>query len=318
MHTLITVVLFLLGVLLIVKGGDWFVDAATWMAEVTGIPKFIVGATIVSLATTLPELIVSALASLEGKVDMAIGNAVGSVIANTGLILAISLLFMAGPVARRQFNGKALLLIAATPALWLGCRSGRLTLMGSALVFVIFVAYIVENIIKTREIVAYDATGAMEATTADKADLPKNLVLFVAGTVGIVVGARLLVDNGSELARILGVPENIIALTFVAIGTSLPELVTTVTAIVKKQSSLSVGNIVGANIIDMTMILPVCAALSGGALTVGAQTIAIDLPAALIVSLIALVPPMFTQRFYKWQGAALLAAYAGYLAIILV
>ena len=301
MHTLITVVLFLLGVLLIVKGGDWFVDAATWMAEVTGIPKFIVGATIVSLATTLPELIVSALASLEGKVDMAIGNAVGSVIANTGLILAISLLF-----------------IAATPALWLGCRTGRLTLMGSVLVFVIFVAYIVENIIKTREIVAYDATGAMEATTADKADLPKNLVLFVAGTVGIVVGARLLVDNGSELARILGVPENIIALTFVAIGTSLPELVTTVTAIVKKQSSLSVGNVVGANIIDMTMILPVCAALSGGTLTVGAQTIAIDLPAALLISLIALVPPMFTQRFYKWQGAALLAAYAGYLAIILV
>lgn len=317
MHLLITALLFALGVLLIVKGGDWFVDAATWMAEITGIPKFIIGATIVSLATTLPELIVSAMASLDGKVDMAIGNAVGSVIANTGLILAISLIAMAGRVAKRQFNVKACLLIIACVALWLGCRSGGLTLPDSVLVGIVFLAYIIENIVKTREIVADDVTGVAAATTAQKSELPVQLFHFVAGTIGIVVGARLLVDNGSELARILGVPENIIALTFVAIGTSLPELVTTLTAIIKRQSSLSVGNIVGANIIDMTMILPVCAALSGGTLPVGAQTIAIDLPAALTVSLVALVPPLITERFYRWQGFALLAVYAAYLAIIL-
>ena len=318
MHLLVTVLLFALGLLLIVKGGDWFVDAASWMAEITGIPKFIIGATIVSLATTLPELIVSALAALDGKVDMAIGNAVGSVIANTGLILAISLIAMAGLVARRQFNGKACLLIAACAGLWLACRSGGLTLPGSILMGIIFLAYLVENIIKTREIVAADATGVVEAPTAKKSELPLQLFHFVAGTAGIVVGARLLVDNGSELARILGVPENIIALTFVAIGTSLPELVTTLTAILKKQSSLSVGNIVGANIIDMTLILPICALLSGGTLPVGAQSIAIDLPAALLFSLIALVPPLFTQRFYKWQGVALLLAYGAYLAIIIL
>lgn len=318
MHTIVIVFLFLLGVLLIVKGGDWFVDAATWMAEVSGIPKFIVGATIVSLATTLPELIVSALAAVEGKVDMAIGNAIGSVIANTGLILAISLLFMAGPVAKRQFDLKALLFLATAPALWVGCRTGSLTLVGSLLVFLIFLGYLVENIIKTREIVTYDATGVVEATTASKADLPRNLFLFVIGTVGIVVGARLLVDNGSELARILGVPENIIALTFVAIGTSLPELVTTLTAIVKKQSSLSVGNIIGANIIDMTLILPICAALSGGALPVGQETITLDLPAGLLLTAVAMLPPLFTHRFYKWQGLLLLLLYGGYLALILI
>lgn len=317
MHILITALLFALGLVLIVKGGDWFVDAASWMAEITGIPKFIIGATIVSLATTLPELIVSLMAALEGKVDMAIGNAVGSVIANTGLILAISLIAMAGPVASRQFNVKAGLLIASCVALWFACRNGGLSLAGSLLMGAIFIAYIVDNIIKTREIVEYDATGVVAAPTAKKSDLPLQLFHFVAGTAGIVIGARLLVDNGSELARILGVPENIIALTFVAIGTSLPELVTTITAIVKKESSLSVGNIVGANVIDMTMILPACALASGGTLPVGAQTISLDLPAALAVSLVALIPPLITHRFYKWQGFLLLAVYAAYLAIMI-
>lgn len=318
MHLLITSLLFALGVLLIIKGGDWFVDAASWMAEMTGIPKFIVGATIVSLATTLPELIVSVLAALDGKVDMAIGNAVGSVIANTGLILAISLLAMAGLVTRRQFDMKAWLLLTACAGLWLACAGGRLTLLGSFLLGVAFLVYLVENAIKTREVVAADATGVVEATTARRSDLPLQLFHFAAGTAGIVIGARLLVDKGSELARILGVPENIIALTFVAIGTSLPELVTTLTAILKKQSSLSVGNILGANTINMTLILPTCALLSGGTLPVGTQSIIIDLPAALLFSLIALLPPLFTQRFYKWQGAALLLAYGAYLAIIIL
>lgn len=318
MHVVLTALLFALGLALIVKGGDWFVDAASWMAEITGIPKFIIGATIVSLATTLPELLVSLLAALEGKVDMAIGNAVGSVIANTGLILAISLIAMAGIVAKRQFNLKALLLIAACGVLWLACRSGGLTMVGSAFVGVVFLAYIVDNVIKTKEIVAYDATGVVEATTAKKSDFPRQLFHFIAGTVGIVVGARLLVDNGSELARVLGVPENIIALTFVAIGTSLPELVTTVTAIVKKQSSLSVGNIIGANVIDLTMILPACAIVSGGTLPVGSQTILLDLPVCLLFTLVALLPPLITERFYKWQGFALLGMYAVYLAVIIL
>ncbi len=317
MHTLITVLLFTLGVILIVKGGDWFVDAATWMAEITGIPKFIIGATVVSLATTLPELIVSALAAMEGKVEMAIGNAVGSVIANTGLILAISLIAMAGIVAKRQFNMKAWLLIFSCVALWVVSRGGGLGVVGGAVMGAIFLAYIVDNIVKTKEIVAYDATGVVESTSAKKSDLPKELFHFLAGTAGIVIGARLLVDNGSELARIFGVPENIIALTFVAIGTSLPELVTTVTAIVKKQSSLSVGNIIGANIIDMTMILPICAMISGGTLPVSQQNITLDFPFAILFSLLALVPPLLKERFYKWQGFALLGAYALYLGIVI-
>lgn len=248
---------------------------------------------------------------------MAIGNAVGSVIANTGLILAISLIAMAGPVIARQFNLKALLLIAACAALWVSCRGGGLTPIGSLVMAFIFLAYIADNIIKTKELVD-DAADSASAAAVNKSELPLQLVHFVVGTAGIVIGARLLVDNGSELARLFGVPENIIALTFVAIGTSLPELVTTITAIVKRESSLSVGNIVGANVIDMTMILPACALASGGTLPVGAQSIALDFPAALVISLIALLPPLITHRFYKWQGFLLLAVYAGYLAIMIL
>lgn len=317
MQLLFTALLFILGLLLIVKGGDWFVDAASWMAEITGIPKFIIGATIVSLATTLPELLVSLLAALDGKVEMAIGNAVGSVIANTGLILGISLVAMASRVAKRQFNLKAILLVAACVGLWVVCRKGGLDTVGIILMGAIFLLYIVDNIVKTKEIVSDDITDTVKRRTAKKSELPLQLFHFIAGTIGIVVGARLLVDNGSELARVLGVPENIIALTFVAVGTSLPELVTTITAISKKQASLSVGNILGANIIDLTMILPACALASDGFLPVGPQTIGLDLPVCLLFTLVALVPPLLTERFYKWQGFLLLGLYAAYLGIII-
>ena len=208
MHTAVTLLWFCVGVIFIVKGGDFFVDAASWLAETFGIPKLIVGATVVSFATTLPELLVSSFAAAEGKVDMAIGNA-----------------------------------------------------------------------------------------------------------VGIVVGAQLLVDHGSELARIIGVPERIIGVTVIAIGTSLPELVTTLTAIAKGQSSLSVGNIIGANIIDLTLILPVCALISGGALPVSRTVAMIDLPACLLVGFIALVPALVKKRFMRWQGFTLLGVYAVYLFI---
>ena len=122
-----------------------------------------------------------------------------------------------------------------------------------------------------------------------------------------------MVDNGSAIAASLGVPENIIALTAIAIGTSLPELVTTISAIVKKEPSLSIGNIIGANIIDMTMILPVCAFVSGGTLPVAAQTYQLDVPVCFAVCAVALIPALISKRFRRWQGAVLLAIYGGYL-----
>ena len=143
-----------------------------------------------------------------------------------------------------------------------------------------------------------------------------KLAMFALGITAIVIGSRLLIDYGSELALLLGVPSAIIGVTMVAIGTSLPELVTTLTAIAKKEASMSVGNIIGANVIDLTMILPVCSAVSGGRLTIGSQTTALDLPACLLLCCVAVLPPLFKGKFYRWQGVLMLALYAGYVVLL--
>lgn len=317
MHILLVILLFAVGIILIVKGGDYFVDAASWMAEVSGIPKLIVGATVVSFATTLPELLVSAFAAAQGKVDMSIGNAVGSVTANLGLIMAIALICMPTVIKRRDYMLKSCLMLGAALFLVIFGAGGELALIPSILLLVIFIVAMAENIHEAR-------LGMREEEREEEAGLkqkpaPKeialNIIKFIAGTVGIVLGAQLLIDNGSELARFIGVPERIIGVTIIAIGTSLPELVTTITAIAKKQASLSVGNIIGANIIDLTLILPISAMIYGGGLPVSRQVAMIDLPACLLVGCIAVIPALISQKFRRSQGIVLLFTYAAYVVI---
>lgn len=317
MDLLITVALFALGILLIVKGGDLFVDAASWMAEVSGIPKLIVGATVVSLATTLPELLVSSMAALEGKADMAVGNAVGSVTANIGLIMGISLICIPSVIRRRDYLLKSALMLGASLYLMVACFQGSLALAGGAALLVVFVVAMTDNVLAARKalLVEREAIGEGLVPRPTKGAVGANLVKFVLGAAGIILGAQLLVDNGSALARIMGVPERIIGVTIIAVGTSLPELVTTLTAIAKKEASLSAGNIIGANIIDLTLILPVCALLSGGAMPVSRQAVLIDIPASFVVGCIAMLPSLITRRFHRWQGVVLLCTYVVYLII---
>lgn len=313
MSVILIVALFLVGIVLIVKGGDLFVDAAAWMAEVSGVPKLIVGATVVSLATTLPEMLVSVFAAVQGKVDMSVGNAVGSVTANIGLIMAISLIFMPGAIRRMDYLPKSVMMLTA--ALMIVCAGfmGQLTLPLALMLIVICVVFIVENVTAARKSLKTENRGARPETNGKEIGI--NIVKFVVGAAGIVIGADLLVDNGSEIARMLGVSERVIGVTMIAIGTSLPELVTTVTAIVKKQASLSVGNILGANILDLTLILPLSALVSGKSLPFAASASALDLPACLLVGLIAVIPAMVTERFRRWQGVTLLAVYIGYVVL---
>lgn len=315
MHVFVAVLLFALGILLIVKGGDWFVDAAAWMAEVSGIPKLIVGATVVSFATTLPELLVSALAASEGKVDMAVGNAVGSVTANIGLIMGIALVCIPSVIRRRDYLLKAGLMLGAAVLLVVFGFQGKVGLLAGALLLVIFVVAMWDNLRAAKMGMRQSEAERMLRTRPTRRQTGENLVKFVGGTVGIVIGAQLLVDYGSELALLLGVPERIISVTMIAVGTSLPELVTTITAISKKQASLSAGNIIGANIIDLTLILPVCALLSGGALPITGTVARIDLPACLLVGCLAMLPSLVRGKFMRWQGCVLLFSYGAYLVV---
>ena len=315
MNIWITVLLFLIGLVLIVKGGDWFLDGAVWIAEATGVPRFIIGATIVSLATTLPELTVSVTGVLQGEVDLAVGNAVGSVTANLGLILGISVLCIPSVVNRKQFNLKAILMVVGAALLTVLCWSGTLRLLPGLLLFVIFIVYLGNNIVDARSSVQ-EREALPERRTTSYRQMIMKLGMFVIGIAAIVLGSQLLINYGSELALQLGVPSSIIGVTMVAIGTSLPELVTTLTAIAKKEASMSVGNIVGANVIDLTMILPICSAASGGRLTIGSQTTALDLPVCLLLCCVAVLPPLLKGKFYRVQGVLMLAVYAGYVVML--
>ena len=307
------ILLFILGVAVIVKGGDLFVEAARWIAEVSGVPKVVVGATVVSFATTLPEMIVSALAASQGKVDMAIGNAVGSVTANAGLIMALNLLFIPMAIDRRSWTSRSALLLLSILALELCSLGGELTARRGLFLIALFLLFAAQNIFSARR---SDGAASPDKPPLTRQSVLTNAVRFVLGAAGIVIGSNLLVDNGSALAAALGVPEKVIALTCVSIGTSLPELATALTAIVKKEASLSVGNIIGANIFDMTLILPLCALISGGALPVPAQTLTLDLPVCLGISALALVPALIAGRFSRWQGALCLGLYAAYLVVV--
>ncbi|MBO4381068.1 MAG: calcium/sodium antiporter [Clostridia bacterium] len=349
-------ILLVVGIILVVKGGDWFVDAASWIAEVSGIPTFIIGATIVSVATTLPEVLVSSISAAEHSAGMAIGNAVGSVNCNIALIMAMSLLFMPGVLKRRDYVAKICMLLGVISVLWgLSATGGVLEWWEGLIVIMFFFAFMVENLLSAKrhakllsaEAIEEDLPGVKVFTAEEfefeiqkdfnsksmitikrtgmqfeKSTLVKNIVLFIVGAAAIVLGAQLMCDNGAELASLLGVSDALIGVTILAVGTSLPELVTAITAIAKKKSDLSVGNVIGANIIDISLILPLCTFITAGKygenLPVSSQSLVLDFPFCLAVAGLALLPALIFGKFKRWQGGLLLAGYVAYITLLVL
>ena len=309
----VAAVIFIVGLCSIIKGGDWFVDSASWFAEATGIPKFVVGATVVSFATTLPELLVSVRAAMNGSAQLAIGNAVGSVTANTTLIMGVSLVAMAGIISRKEFSVKGGLLLVAVVGLTLLSLSSALPVWSAYILWAIFIIFMVSNVIEGKK-------GAVTETSEayDKKDVPAKILFFIIGTASIVFGAEFLVSSGKTIASGIGISETIIGFTVIALGTSLPEFVTTLTAIRKKENSLSVGNIIGANIIDTTLILPLCAVINGEALPVERINLVFDFPVCITACAVAIIPTIIQGKFRKWQGYVLLAIYALYMLLLIL
>ncbi len=309
----VAALIFVVGLVLTIKGGDWFVDSASWFAEATGIPKFVVGATVVSFATTLPELLVSVRAAMNGSAQLAIGNAIGSVTANTTLIMGVSLVAMAGLVNRKSFSLKGGLLLAAIVGLTLLSLGNSLPTWSAYVLWAIFLIFMVSNLIEGKKGAESD-----EIDSYEKKEIPSKVFFFIIGTASIVFGAEFLVSSGKTIASGIGISETIIGFTVIALGTSLPELVTTLTAIRKKEASLSVGNIVGANIIDTTLILPLCAVINGTALPVEKINLIFDFPVCILACAVAIIPTIIMGKFKKWQGFALLAIYASYMALLVL
>ena len=217
---LIPVLLFIVGLALLIKGGDWFVDGASGIAHRFHVPELLIGATVVSIGTTLPEVMVSATSALSGHGEIAYGNAIGSIICNTALICALTFTIRPCEVDRDTFRTPvAFFFIAAIVYVLIALLTGEFSRFAGFGLLLLFIVYM---IITVRQALADRAApAAQDAAPAGK--LWKLLLLLIVGAAAIAVGARLLVDNGTKIAEAMGVPESVIALTFVALGTSLPE-----------------------------------------------------------------------------------------------
>ncbi|MCL1856810.1 MAG: calcium/sodium antiporter [Kiritimatiellaeota bacterium] len=305
-----SVLLVLLGFVMIAFGGDWFVGGAVGVARRYRVPHFVIGATIVSVGTTLPELVTSGWAAFQGKIDMAIGNAVGSASANIALVLGIGALAMPMALpARRGLLWKGGILLAAVAALWLFAWTGfRVSIVESVILTGLFAVFIVENVLQART----------EGEDASASALPgwKYAVRMAVGLAGILLGAWLLVTAGCALARHFGVTEGVIGLSIIALGTSLPELVTHIVALRQRNVELAVGNAVGASIINIALIVPLCGVISGTGLPVTTAMIPREFAVCLALSAVALLPTLLTGKTARWQGLLLVVGYLAYMATL--
>ena len=322
------VILFIVGLILLIKGGDWFVDGATGIAERFHLPEILIGATVVSIGTTLPEVMVSATSAWTGHGEIAYGNAIGSIICNAALIAAITIAVKPGPVDAGSLKLPMFFFFgAAVFYAGIAYASGYFSRGIGIVLLSIFVVYIVLTV-KQMKMAPADKNGQAEdigevgaGEEGKESPLWKDFLLLVVGAALIAVGADLLVDNGTLIAQALGVPESVIALTFVALGTCLPELVTAITSLAKGHGSLSLGNVIGANLFNLVLVSGVSVTLSPfhipqGSMLFGQNaSLVLDIPVMFGVMLLLALPAFLKKKLYRAQGIALLAVYATFCVV---
>ena len=316
----IPILLFILGLVLLIKGGDWFVDGATGIALRFHIPKLLIGATVVSIGTTLPEVMVSATSAVSGHGEMAYGNAIGSIICNTSLIAALTVAIRPSRAERKTLTlPVAFFFLAAVLYSAVAYFYGYFSRGVGILLLALFALYLFLSIRRAKQVPSQQE--AEPEQFEKRSPLLKNILFLVLGAALIAVGADLLVDNGTLIAEQLGVPESVIALTFVALGTSLPELVTAITSLVKGHGSLSLGNVIGANLFNLVLVNGVSTVLSPFAvpsskLVAGINaSLLIDIPVMLLVMLLLTVPTLIRQKLSRTQGILLLCIYAAFCTV---
>ncbi len=319
----ISVILFCVGLVLLIKGGDWFVDGSCGIAKRFRIPEILIGATVVSIGTTLPEVMVSATSAVSGHSEMAYGNALGSIICNTALVAAITIAIKPSKINRKPLIIPIIAFFASAIVYSVvSYTSGYFGRLLGILLLCIFCGYMVLSIMQSIKTPSLEAPDVKEEPQdheeVKRSPLWKDILFLVLGAAFIAVGAKLLVDHGTVIATELGVPEAVIALTFVALGTSLPELVTAITALVKGHGALSLGNIIGANLFNLVLVSGVSMTLCPFSVPenntiAGINTsLLVDIPVMLAVMLIMTVPTLIRGKLSRWQGFLLLAIYAGF------
>ena len=318
---LVPVLLFAVGLVCLIKGGDWFVDGASALARRFHLPELLIGATVVSIGTTLPEVMVSSLSAISGHGEIAYGNAIGSIICNTALIAAITIAVRPGPVDPKTLKFPVGFFFASAAVYCVAAYlMGEFTRPLGFLMLALFVAYMIVNA-KLMKNAPAEEDGDDDGKDEKPMTLAKMLVLLIAGAALIAVGAQLLVDNGTLIAKGLGVPESVIALTFVALGTSLPELVTAITSLVKGHSDLSLGNVIGANVFNLVLVSGVSVTIAPFAVPQSAvifgqnASLVMEIPVMLAVMLLMTIPPLIKGKLSRAQGILLLAIYVVFCGI---
>jgi len=316
---LIPVLLFILGLVCLIKGGDWFVDGAAGIAKKFRMPEILVGATVVSIGTTLPEVMVSASSAVLGHGEIAYGNAIGSIICNTSLIAAITIAIRPSDAPRKTLIVPTFFFFtAAVFYCAIAYASGYFSRVTGVLLLILFIIYMTVTIRQAVKTPQEEASGGEDGGVSEDKPIWKLIIFLIIGAALIAEGANLLVDNGTLIAAALGVPESVIALTFVALGTSLPELVTAITSLAKGYGALSLGNVIGANLFNLVLVCGVSCTLSPFSVPVEKRvagipaSFVIDIPLMLITMAILTVPALIRGKLSRIQGIILLVIYASF------
>lgn len=311
--------LFVVGAILLIKGGDWFVDSAVGIAKRFRVPEIIIGATVVSIGTTLPEVMVSVTAAINNNGAIAYGNAIGSIICNTALIAALTIAIRPAPVNRKAivtpviffFASAAIYMVAA----YIFGRFDRWLGIVMIAVFGIYMTMTIYKGFKNPEEIH------VESEEDQGGSLLRNIILLVASAALIAVGADMLEGSSVSLATMAGIPTEVVGVTVVALCTSLPELVTAVTALVKGHGALSLGNIIGANIFNLVLVSGAAVTISPFIVPEGSKLFGmntsqlIEIPLMVAVMALMTLPALFKGKLHRWQGVALLGIYVAFVAL---
>ena len=314
-----SLLLFAVGVILLIKGGDWFVDSAVGIAKRFRVPEIIIGATVVSIGTTLPEVMVSVTAAVNNNSAVAYGNAIGSIICNTALIAALTIAIRPAPVNKKTIATPVLFFFGAA-AIYLVAAYifGRFDRWLGIVMLLVFGAYMSMTIYKGFKNPVQQET---EEDDASSGSLVKDLVVLVISAALIAVGADMLEGSSVSLATMAGIPTEVVGVTVVALCTSLPELVTAVTALMKGHGALSLGNIIGANIFNLVLVSGAAVTISPFAIPEGSKLLGyntsqlFEIPVMVAVMAIMTLPALFKGKLRRWQGVVLLGIYAAFVTL---
>ncbi len=303
-------VLLGMGVGVLYFGAEWLVRGATRLAGALGVSPIVIGLTVVSMGTSAPELVVCLVAALRGNPDLAMGNVMGSNLANIGLILGLTSMVRPLEVAGRVVSREIPVMIAVTLLLFPLLFDGALSRSDGIMLIIVLGCYLlfINRAVDTeKDEVKGEFEVFAEKVSPDFKTIAGSLALIVGGSIGLVMGGRAIVLSAEFIAHAFGVPDLVIGLTIVAVGTSLPELATALVAAMRKESDIAVGNIIGSNVFNIAAILGITSTVSP--IAVDSSIIRAELPAVLALSILAFPVTRMAHQVRRWEGSILLVAY---------